>query len=136
MPFEEVPHTADWCLHVWAADLALLFVEAARGMNAISGARAAAGTATHRILDLSGPDPESLLVAFLSELVFYAEHEHLIFLDFQIGSFNGSDGRTVHIDMDGAPLASINKTIKAVTYHNLHIRQTERGIEIEIVFDV
>ena len=38
--------------------------------------------------------------------------------------------------MDGAPLETVNKMIKAVTYHNLQIRQTARGYEVEIVFDV
>ena len=136
MPFEEVPHTADWCLRVWAADLASLFVEAARGMNVLSGAQTDPGPVTHQTLNLSAPDSESLLVVFLSELVYYAEQEHLTFTGFQVGSFERSDGWAVQIKMDGAPLASINKTIKAVTYHNLHIRQTERGVEVEVVFDV
>jgi len=38
--------------------------------------------------------------------------------------------------MDGAPLLSATKIIKAVTYHNLRIRPTARGYEVEIVFDV
>jgi SHS2 domain-containing protein len=38
--------------------------------------------------------------------------------------------------MDGAALVSMSKAIKAVTYHNLQIRKTERGVEVEIVFDV
>ena len=136
MPFEEVPHTADWCLHAWADGLPALFVEAARGMNALSGAQPTSGATTHRSLKLSALDPESLLVAFLSELVYAAEQEHLIFMRFQVGTHEGSDDWDAQIEMDGSPLASINKTIKAVTYHNLKIQQTERGVEVEIVFDV
>jgi len=136
MPYEELQHTADWCLRVWAADLPSLFVEAAKGMNALSGAQPAPGPLTHRTLNLSAPDAESLLVTFLSELVYAAEQERLTFTHFQVGMFEGSDSLAVKIEMDGAPLASINKTIKAVTYHNLQVRQTERGVEVEIVFDV
>lgn len=132
MPYEEVQHTADWCLRVWAADLPSLFVEAARGMNAISGARQIPGLRTRRTFEAAAPDPESLLVSFLSELVYAAEKEHLVFDNFKVEV----DGRMVKIEMDGAPLASMDKTIKAVTYHNLHIRRTERGLEVEIVFDV
>jgi len=38
--------------------------------------------------------------------------------------------------MSGAPVGSPGKDIKAVTYHNLAIRKTERGLEVNIVFDV
>jgi SHS2 domain-containing protein len=38
--------------------------------------------------------------------------------------------------LEGAPAASVGKAIKAVTWHNLNIRRTPRGIEAEIVFDV
>jgi SHS2 domain-containing protein len=124
MPYEELQHTADWCLRVWANDLPSLFVEAARGMNALSGAIPALSAV------------EGLLVAFLSELVYAAEQERLTFTSFHVETFEREDGWELKVEMDGAPLASINKTIKAVTYHNLQIRQTARGVEVEIVFDV
>jgi protein archease len=136
MPYEELPHAADWSLRVWAADLPSLFVEAANGMNALSEARPANGPATHRTFESAAPDAESLLVAFLSELVYAAEQEGLTFTGFQVGMSEGSEGWELKAGMDGAPLASANKTIKAVTYHKLQIRQTARGLEVEIVFDV
>lgn len=136
MPYEELHHTADWCLRVWADDLPSLFAEAARGMNALSGAQPAPGPATRRTLSLSAPDAESLLVAFLSELVYAAEQERIMFAGFQVGMFERSDGLELKAEMDGTPLASATKTIKAVTYHNLQIRQTDGGYEVEIVFDV
>ena len=132
MPYEELQHTADWCLRVWAADLPSLFTEAALGMNALSGARLAPGPLLQRTFECVAPDPESLLVSFLSELVFAAEQEQLAFGNFRIGI----EGQSLKVQMDGAPLLSIHKTIKAVTYHNLQIRQTGRGFEVEIVFDV
>jgi SHS2 domain-containing protein len=132
MPFEELPHTADWAVRVWAADLPALFSEAARSMNAISGAQAAPGGRLSRKFAADAPDVESLLVLFLSELVFAAEQEHLVFDRFEI-TLNGS---ALKVNMSGAALLSLNKSIKAVTYHNLQVRQTEAGFEVEIVFDV
>jgi len=136
MGFEEIAHTADWALRVWADDLERLFAEAAQGMNALSGARLARGPRTRRTLSLSAPDAESLLVAFLSELVYAAEQEQLAFTSFQVRTLERSDGWTLEAEMEGAPILSINKSIKAVTYHNLQTRQTARGYEVEIVFDV
>jgi SHS2 domain-containing protein len=136
MPFEEIQHTADWCLRVWAMNLSELFAESARGMNALSGTRLTPGPKTDRTFESTAPDPESLLVAFLSELVYAAEQEHLAFESFQVSELKGLDGWKLKIEMSGAPIESIDKAIKAVTYHNLQIRQTERGVEVEIVFDV
>ncbi|MBU2611972.1 MAG: archease [Chloroflexi bacterium] len=136
MGFEEIAHTADWALRVWADDLEGLFAEAARGMNALSGAQLAEGPQVKRSFAAQSADAESLLVAFLSELVYYAEQEHLMFEGFQVSMFEGSQGWTLKAEMSGAPLKLSNKAIKAVTYHNLKIRQTARGYEVEIVFDV
>ncbi len=66
MGFEEIAHTADWALHVWADDLDGLFAEAARGMNALSGAKQAEGPQVKRSFAAQSADAEGLLVAFLS----------------------------------------------------------------------
>ncbi len=63
------------------------------------------------------PDGESLLVAFLSELVYYAEQENMGFDDFVIEIKND----TLKVEMEGAPLKSLSKAIKAVTWHKLEI---------------
>jgi SHS2 domain-containing protein len=130
--FEELPHTADWALRVWAADLPALFAQAVRGMNALSGAQAAPGPRLRRNFAAVAPDLESLLVLFLSELVYAAEQEHLVFDAFEIDLH----GFELKASLSGAPILSLNKSIKAVTYHNLQIRHTEAGFEVEIVFDV
>jgi SHS2 domain-containing protein len=38
--------------------------------------------------------------------------------------------------MEGGPVDRVDKAIKAVTYHNLRIARTDRGLEATIVFDV
>ncbi|HEX7542333.1 MAG TPA: archease [Anaerolineales bacterium] len=137
MPFEELSHTADWSLRVWAADLAHLFVETARGMNALAGIKLAEKPRVRHTFSASAPDTESLLVSFLSELVYHTEQDNLAFDDFDlsIDLEDGQPGRLSAI-LRGAPILSLDKAIKAVTYHNLQIQQTARGYEIEIVFDV
>ena len=137
MPFEELSHTADWSLRVWAADLAHLFVETARGMNALAGVKLAEKPRVRRTFSASAQDTESLLVSFLSELVYHIEQDNLAFDDFDLSVDleDGQPGRLAAI-LRGAPILSLDKAIKAVTYHNLQIQQTARGYEIEIVFDV
>jgi SHS2 domain-containing protein len=130
--FEEIPHMADWSIRVWAEDIPALLAEAARGMNALAGAQLTAGPREMRTFAYEAPDEESMLVAFLSELVYAQEHENMGFDKFRIRLEDSS----LKVDMEGAPLASLTKAIKAVTFHNLKIIRTVRGSEVEIVFDV
>lgn len=137
MPFEELSHTADWCMRVWAADLSQLMAEAARGMNTLAGIKLAGKPRVQRNLSLSAADAESLLVSFLSELVYIAEKEAQAFDDYEL-SIGSSADQTMHLSavLQGAPILSIDKAIKAVTYHNLKIQQTRKGLETRIVLDV
>ena len=137
MPFEELSHTADWCLRVWAEDLTNLFVEAARGMNDLAGISLADKPQIEKTYSTSAADTESLLVSFLSELVYYAEQDNLAFDQFDL-RIEFIDDQACHLSasLRGAPILSLDKSIKAVTFHNLQIHQTARGYETEIVFDV
>jgi SHS2 domain-containing protein len=132
MPFQEIQHTADWSMHVWADTLPALFVDSARGMNSLAGVRLADAPRIHREFSTRAADNESLLVAFLSELVYYTDKENVAFDTFNV-EINGD---RISVEMKGAPLMWINKAIKAVTYHRMAVRQTMRGYEVEIVFDV
>ena len=132
MPFEEIPHTADWSIRVWADDLAGLLAESARGMNWLAGVELAERPRVKKTFEAEEPDRESILVAFLTELVYYTEQENLGFDDFEISIKNDR----LKVEMGGAPLQSLSKAIKAVTWHKLEIKQTARGLEVEIVFDV
>jgi SHS2 domain-containing protein len=132
MGFEEIPHTADWSVRVWAQDLPSLFVEAASAMHSLSGTVIGNGERVKRTFETEAPDPESLLVAFLSELLYYEEQENLAFevFDLRVAA------QWLKAEMEGAQIVSSEKAIKAVTYHNLKIERTPQGLETTIVFDV
>ena len=133
MPFEEIAHTADWSIRVWADDLAGLLTESAKGMYALANAVASESPRVKREFSLEAVDAESLLVSFLEELLYLSESEGLMFDDFSGLKVEGSKLTGM---MEGRALRSQEKEIKAVTFHNLAIRHTERGLEVEIVFDV
>ena len=130
--FREIEHTADWELEVWAPDLAGLLEQAARGMYALSGAKLQDGPCQRRSFTLQAMDRESLLVSFLSELLYLGEREQLGFDHYQLSL----EGDRLHAELEGAALTALDKEIKAVTYHNLAIRQGEDRLEVRIVFDV
>jgi len=128
----ELEHTADWALEVWAPDLAALLAEAARGMYRLMGVVLADGPRQGRRIELAGADRESLLVDFLAELLYLAESEGLAFDVFEIEA----EEERIAASLEGAPMRSHAKDIKAVTYHHLEVRDTARGVDTRIVFDV
>ena len=150
MGFEEISHTADWSARVWAQDLPSLFAEAARAMNSLAGTAIDNDAHVKRTFEAEAPDAESLLVAFLSELVYYQEQENLAFEVFELEVKSTAltvalpdrawrhvpKGQKLKVKMEGGQIASVDKAIKAVTYHNMKIEETSRGVEVVIVFDV
>jgi SHS2 domain-containing protein len=130
--FREVEHTADWELAVWAPDLAGLLEQAARGMLALAGVVLADGPRTERRVRIAAADPEGLLVGFLEELLYLGEADGLAFDRFDIQIFEGA----VEARVEGAPIARQVREIKAVTWHNLAVREGPRGLETSLVLDV
>jgi SHS2 domain-containing protein len=130
--FREIEHTADWELHVWAPDLTALLEQAARGMYALSGVSLQPGPRWLREITLPVADPEGLLVSFLSELLWLGEQDGL---GFDVFALELTAGR-LHARLEGAPFVARSKEIKAVTFHQLAVRRTARGLEVNIVFDV
>lgn len=131
--FREQPHTADWELEVWAPDLPTLLEQAARGMYTLSGMQLLAGSYQERSIAMHAEDAEGLLVRFLSELLWIEQHEKLGFDDFSI---TVEDQTNLRAELRGFTIASMDKEIKAVTYHNLAVETTSVGLRVNIVFDV
>lgn len=130
--YREVAHTADWELEVWGENMAELMKQAAKGMYALAGTKMADCQLEKRVFKVSLLDLESALVDFLSELIFYGEHEAVGFNHFDIEP----DDTCLSIHACVRPILEQLKEIKAVTYHNLKIRETESGLVVNIVFDV
>lgn len=131
--YREVEHTADWEIEVWAPDLPSLLVQAAEGMYELTGTELKEKPRITREVTIEADDLEGLLVGFLSELLFYTETDLVGFDQYDLDRL---DDHSLRAQLRGAPVDSQTKEIKAVTYHNLTVRQTERGLSANIVFDV
>ena len=132
--FEEIEHTADWALRVRGRNLSKLLVNAARGMNSLMVASLAdIPLEIEQHFELEAIDAESLLVDWLSELAYWAEAEMLIFRRFDLTNVSPTGLQAV---VRGGHTPHLKKHIKAVTYHNLAIVETENGLEATVVFDV
>jgi SHS2 domain-containing protein len=130
--FRELSHTADWQLEVWAPTLAELFTLAALGMYSLANIEISAEPKFNRDLELSTEDLETLLVSFLSELLYFVEDEGLAFDQINLSL----DGFQMQAHLSGGKIKRQDKEIKAVTYHNLEISFQDQLYQVQIVFDV
>ncbi len=132
--FEVIDHTADWALRVYGRSLTELLIHAAQGMNFLmaTGLDAIPLTET-RQFELDAYDAEGLLVEWLTELAYWAEAESLVFTEFEMTAVSPTHLSAI---VRGGTAVELQKHIKAVTYHNLEIVQTDAGLAVEIVFDV
>ena len=131
--FREHAHTADWELEAWAPDLPTLLEQAARGMYALSGVRLEATSPQERSLSFRSADAEGLLVRFLTELLWLEQVDRLAFDRFDI---HVDERFSLLAKLGGALITSLDKEIKAVTYHQLEVKATPHGLQVNIVFDV
>lgn len=125
-------HTADWELEVWAPDLSSLLEQAALGMYTLSKVALRPEERCSRTLSIKYFDAESLLVAFLSELLYLGYTEQLAFDEFQLDLEEDWLRATVR----GGKIENQSKEIKAVTYHKLQVHSTPGRLTTRIVFDV
>ena len=131
--YEELEHTADVSLLVWAPDLLGLFEEAARGMFDLLNNQVNESVLEETTYSISaGLDTESTLVILLNELLYQSEMTGLDFHSFDL-QFSGEK---LIVKAEGHPVLSRSKDIKAVTFSGLSIVKTRRGVETTIVFDV
>ncbi|MFZ5808755.1 MAG: archease [Chloroflexota bacterium] len=130
--YQEIEHTADWALKVWAPTLPELLIQAARGMYALMGVQTAKNPRRQRTFTIPFGDEESALVHFLSEILYYIETDQVAFHHFVIQFIPDR----IKVTARGRPLRSIEKLIKAVTYHQLDIQHTAEGYLAQVVFDV
>ena len=134
MGFEEIEHTADKALRIFGNNLTELLLSAAEGMTHLMAADVSGiSTEIEKSIELDVIDAESLLVEWLSELAYWAESEMLVFKKFKIQKVTATH---LQAKIFGGKTSTLEKHIKAVTYHDLKIIKTSQGLEATIVFDV
>jgi SHS2 domain-containing protein len=135
MSYEEIDHTADWALRVRGRDLRELLFNAALGMSDLLVANLdEIPLDVEKQFELDVLDAESLLVEWLGELAYWAEAEQLVFREFDLSQVTDTH---LQAAVRGGRAPDLKKHIKAVTYHNLEIVETDDGwLEATVVFDV
>jgi SHS2 domain-containing protein len=133
--FEELAHTADLEIRVWGEDMVSLFQQSAAGMIWLSGVEGLAEgiSSVQQSISLEAMDYEGLLILFLEELLYRLTEDYMVY---EIQKLSLTSEYTLKAELKGAQIKSYQRDIKAVTYHNLNIRTTVDGYEVNIVFDI
>jgi SHS2 domain-containing protein len=136
-PFEVLEHTADVGLRVYGKTLAELFANAGLGLMTLAGEARKVPPREHAALSATAPDVEQLLVNWLSEILYRMDAEGWIFSRFQVDQCE-----PMRIEGHGwgerreAASRTRSVAVKAVTYHQLSVREAEHGWEATVYFDI
>jgi SHS2 domain-containing protein len=133
--FKEVAHTADLEIRAWGPDMETLFREAANGMFHLSGIEELdhGVSSVKQTINLEAMDYEGLMILFLEELLYRLTEDYMLY---EVDSISISNEFSLKARIKGSQIKAYQRDIKAVTYHNLNIQTTDRGYEVNIVFDI
>ena len=135
MSFEEISHTADVKIRARAQTLDALFSEAFLAlMQVVYGTDRNGGIIKE--IQIESDNIESLVCDFLSEVLFIAEVEGLVFSQAEITI----DGLLLTAVLNGESFDPVRHSsgteVKGISYSGLVIRKDANGYMLDILFDV
>ncbi len=130
--YSEIEHTADLALKVWGEEFFALLALSVEGMYDLMGVTINKRVRIDHQFVIEESTPETMLVDFLGEMLYQAQDQKTAYSGFKFGM----KGQDIRLQADGHPIQQIERAIKAVTYHDLKITETEEGFEAIITFDV
>lgn len=135
--YEVFEHTADIGIHVTGRTLPELFIHAAQGMSSLLVLPEHVHIVTSRAINVTGHDSLSLLIAWLNEMIFLFDTEYLLFRTFTIDSLSDTQ---LSGHASGEPYDrqrhELSSAIKAVTWHEAAIINTDTGYRTSLIFDL
>jgi SHS2 domain-containing protein len=131
---ELLSHTAEVRLRVRAPSLGELAAEAGRALGALElGTTPPVASGPWRDLEIRAPDREALLVEWLNELIYLAETERWVGVEFEV---RAAEDMALSMRGRGMVVDEPPARVKAATFHGLKIKATPEGLEAEVVLDV
>ncbi|MFH0815347.1 MAG: archease [Methanobacteriota archaeon] len=130
--YEYFEHTADVGVKAYGSSLAEIFSEAAKGLAGVVCDLGKVRALEVRAITVESGDLEALLVAWLSEMLFYMDSEQLLLCEHDIEiELGGAEKRwTLRSKSRGERMDperhGLRGGIKAVTYHMLEVNE-EKG---------
>ena len=135
--FELIDHTADIGVIAYGADIAQAFANAGRALFSLITETDTLSERTFRDIEVEASDEAGLLVAWLNELIFIFDTEHLLFKRFEVTL---PAGERLRARGYGEPVDktrhSLKTGVKAATYHLLSVERDKDACKVRVIFDV
>jgi len=137
-PFEYIEHTADAGLFVRGDSLQSLFTNAAQGLFEMIAVVDTIDEKETIEVNVVADSVDMLLVTWLDELVFRHETEELFFKRVEISNICETElTAKVFGEITNYEKHVVYTEIKAVTYHQLYVKQKPDGDwEAQVIFDL
>ncbi len=136
-PFRVLEHTADVGFEAFGATREEVFRNAARALMDIIVDLGAVQPRASVNVRVEGPDPPSLLVKWLSEILYLQDAEGWLFSDFEILSL---DDHSVSALARGEKFDrgrhQLKLLVKAITYHQLALEKSGDGWRAQVYVDI
>lgn len=134
--FRILDHTADVGLEAYGLDLPEMFANAAKGMFEIMASPKGIRPEREFGVEIAADDPATLLHDWLDELLYLHSAKRLLLCRFELKrTETGLQARVFGESMDPAR-HELYTEIKAVTYHELAVKQLDDGWVGRVIFDI
>jgi SHS2 domain-containing protein len=134
---EVFEHTADLGLHIAAPSLEVLLAEAGEGLfEIIAGDVGQIRPQVERSFDVAGTDAEWLLLDWTTELLAAFTVEKMLFREFAVTVHSTGLHGTARGEPYDPAVHTLAHEVKAVTQHELAVRQRDGGWEATLVVDI
>jgi protein archease len=136
-PFRVLEHTADVGFEAFGRTLEEVYANAARALTDMIVDLDAVRPAEEVKIEVEGSDAPSLLVNWLSELLYRFDADRWLFRDFELASLSDRalDARARGEKFDPAR-HGIKLMVKAITYHQLALDETADGWRAQVYVDI
>lgn len=135
--YETFDHTADIGVRVFGRTVEEVFTNAAYALfDQLTDLKNVGGRAIQEFF-VEGADREDLLIRWLSELLFFCQSRGYLFKEFSILHLDSHSVRgAARGEIFDSSRHRFNTEIKAVTYHQVEVKRTDKGWEGRVIFDV
>jgi SHS2 domain-containing protein len=135
--FELFDHTADIGVRAMAPTLAELLRSATDGFYTVIGELTAGASPRNERFEFTDGEPALLLRDYLAELLMLFEHERRMLTAVEVEAFERGCLIVVGESRDVDESTSIfHREAKAVTYHELQVREVDEGYEATFIVDI
>jgi len=141
-PFQEIDHTADVGLKIYGDNLSELFLHAAQGLFSLicedefpwDNRKRSSNSVQIR---LHSDSLEELFHDWLGELLYFHSTRKIIFTQYEIATVSSTAIKATAYgkNYDENDIQHLQE-IKAVTYHQLEVKETPAGYESQVIFDI